>query len=258
MERTYTASWPLRLQTRSPLTIPGLWVSSLLLLSADWARCGQRPRAAGRSVLQCSQPANMHPGKRRSAISAGRKGARGVRVALAGCAPDLAQSEQVARMAASREELVEHHDALAAGLAKRMSQAKAVARAEGREFDAEKWATGRSSTAVYKFGAPYYVSVARTGSWGRRQPPARAGRTRRRPPASASSRLCPTICLAARGAPHPKRPHPAPCPLSSTRVAAYRCGRPHHGPGPGWNERVRRFPHGRVGLGRRCSRLHVR
>lgn len=63
-------------------------------------------------------------------------------------------------MAASREELVEHHDALAAGLAKRMSQAKAVARAEGREFDAEKWATGRSSTAMYKFGAPYYVSEA--------------------------------------------------------------------------------------------------
>ncbi|KAA0160506.1 hypothetical protein FNF27_08249 [Cafeteria roenbergensis] len=61
-------------------------------------------------------------------------------------------------MAASREELVEHHDALAAGLAKRMSQAKAVARAEGREFDAEKWATGRSSTAVYKFGAPPIVA----------------------------------------------------------------------------------------------------
>jgi len=69
-------------------------------------------------------------------------------------------------MAASRDELVEQHDALAGGISQRMAQAKAQAASDGLPFDAEKWATGRTSAAQFKYGAPYYVRTEARSAWG--------------------------------------------------------------------------------------------
>jgi hypothetical protein len=70
------------------------------------------------------------------------------------CADCTAQTAGMA----SREELVEQHDALVAGMTKRAQEARELARLEGREFDEEKWLRGVSSKGKFAFAPPYEVS----------------------------------------------------------------------------------------------------